>query len=232
MREEVACTETPFIDLIRDTWPFFQENLKITVGVPAFLSYVPFIVVGLPFCILAFVVAGIVAMVNKELVVVAMLPIGLVAALCFAAAYNIVRVGWTKIGLKIVRGEATSFNDLKTAMPWFVNFLLVNLIIGIATAVGACLLFVPGVLILVRCSFAPFLVVDENLSPIDAIIRSNDLVTGYSWQILGYYCFYFIGNLVAGAIPFGSFLLTPVAMGFFDLTLARIYDYRRRITQS
>ena len=53
--------------------------------------------------------------------------------------------------------------------PWFVNFLIVNFIIGVATAIGGMCLIVPGVYIAVRVSLAPYLVVDRNMGPIEAL---------------------------------------------------------------
>ncbi len=232
MREEVACTETPFIDLIRDTWPLFQDNWKISVGVAAILSYVPFIVVGIPFCALAFIVGVMFGFVNKGLIFPAMIPIGFLGVIAFAVAYNLVRVGWTRIMLKLVRGESATFSDLKQVKPWWVNFVILHFIIGVGTFLGGWLLIVPGVLFFIRTCFAPFLLIEENLTPVEAIMRSNDLVTGYSWQILGYFCFYFIANIVASSLPVAGLLLQVASMGFFDLTLARLYDYRRRITET
>jgi hypothetical protein len=55
-------------------------------------------------------------------------------------------------------------------------------------------------------------------------MRSNELVTGYSWQILIYHCLYFLAGTVGGFIPVvGSIAV----MGYFDMTLAKIYVLRK-----
>ncbi len=222
-----ASKEIPFIDLIKDSWPVFQDNAVLASCAAAFLSYAPMLVVGIPACIIGFLSAGVVAMINKELVGIVIFPEAVIFALAFAAAYNACRSGWTVIILKLVRGEGASFTDLKAGMPYFMNFFLCMLIIGIGTALGSLMLLVPGLFFAVRTAFAPFLIVDEDLGPIEALQKSNELVTGYSWQILAYYLIFFFANLVIGFIPLLPLILTPVAMAFLDLVLARIYLYRK-----
>ena len=228
-RELPATSEVPFIDLLRDTWPPFQEQWMVCTCCAAFLTYVPMFVVGIPACFVAFIIAAVVAIVNKELVTIALLPIGLVAALLFAGAYNAVRAGWTKMLLQLARNEGRlTFADLKGGMPWFWDFFVTMLIIGLGTAFGTMLLVVPGILFAVRSSLAPFLVIDENMSPMDAIAKSNELVTGYSWQILGYLLIMFFANTIISFIPLVQFVALPAAMAFLDLALTRIYLYRKQ----
>lgn len=219
--------ETPFIDLIKDTWEPFTVNWKITIGSAAILSYVPMLAVGIPACIVAFVVAFLAALVNKELVMVFLFPVGIIAGLAFAAAYNALRAGWTKMLLRICHGQEVQFSELKSGMPYFLNFFLTLLIIGVATTIGSLLLIIPGIFIAIRTSLAPYLVVDENLGPIEAIMKSNEMVSGYSWQILGYYAIMGFANIVFGIVPMAPIILVPVSMAFFDLALARIYLYRK-----
>ena len=85
------------------------------------------------------------------------------------------------------------------------------------------MLLIPGVFFAVRTSFAPYLVVDKNLGPIEALKESNEMVTGYSWQILLYIVLYGFTNIVTGCIPVVG---AAAAMGFFDLLLTRLYRYR------
>lgn len=221
-------SETPFIDLVQEAWPFFQSNLPVTLGVPAFLIGVPLLVVVLPVCIVA-VIAGVVAgfVLGKGSVLITTVVIGVIIGVpLFMAAFGAVRVGWTNIMLKLLRGEHCIFMDIKSGMPWFMNFVLTMFLIGIGTAIASIFFLVPGILFAVRTSFAPFLVVDKNLGPIEALLKSNELVTGYSWQIFGYLVLYGLANAVSGIIPIANFVLPVASMGFFDLVLARLYLYR------
>ena len=226
-------SEVAFMDLFKECIPPVQNNMLIAIGVPAILIYVPLIVVGVPAGIIAFLVAGGTALLTRGsdaqtgAAMLAVMPIAVIAAIAFAVVYNVIRVGWTNVMLKMLRGQTATFGDLAESMPWFVNFLITMVIIGLGTALGTLLFIVPGILIAIRTSMAPFLVVDRNMTPVAALIRSNELVTGYSWQILGYFILYGIANAVATNIPIIQFVSGPAAMGYFDLVLARIYLMRQ-----
>jgi len=207
------------LGIFKETWPVFQDNLGVTLSIPAILCIVPTALIAVPTGIIGFGVA-VWAGGARMPVMPCLIGVGTVGVLCFAVVYNSIRVGWTTALLALASNQEASFGNIKEGMPWFVNFLLVNLIIGIATVIGGYCFIVPGIFVAVRTSFAPFLVVDENLGPIQALIKSNERVTGYSWQILIYHCLYWLVGMVVGMIPIiGSIAV----MGFFDLALARIY---------
>jgi hypothetical protein len=221
---DVSC-----IDVLKATWPSFQSNLGVTLGIPTVLCGVPLFLVVVPVSIVAFLVAVLGGMYFsvRMAAVWALLPVGLFGALAFAMVYNAIRVGWTKALLKLARGEETTFGDVKTGMPWYWNFLWVNMLIGVATVVGGFFFVVPGLFVAVRAAFAPYLVIEENLGPIQAIVRSNELVTGCSWQILLYHLLYFLANAVAGFVPLVGMVLPVGVMGYFDLALTKIYMIRK-----
>lgn len=216
--QDISC-----IDVLKETWPSFQDNLKVTLGIPAVLVTVPMAVVGIPAGIIA-LIAALSAAATKLPMMPMLVVIGVGTCVCFAVAYNAVRAGWTVAILALAANEEATFSDIKMGMPWFVNFLLVNLIIGVATTAGGFLFIVPGIFVAVRASFAPFLVIDEDLGPIEAIMKSNELVTGCSWQVLLYHVLYGLANFVGGFIPFVGAI--PV-MGYFDLALGRMYLLRK-----
>jgi uncharacterized membrane protein len=225
-------TDTPVMELLKQAWEPFKANLGLTLGVPAVLMIVPFLLVGLPACFAAFIIVGAAALGHHSAVtqgpgmLMALMPVIIIGAPLFAVVYNAIRVGWTKILLSLARGESAAFSDLFQAKEWFLNFLVVNVIIGIATAIGGFCLVVPGVFIAVRTSLAPFLVVDQHLGPIEALIRSNELVEGYSWQIALYLLLFFAANMVVGAVPFIGQILPVAVLGYFDLAMAMIYIMR------
>jgi len=211
------------LEVMGDTCSPFTANLALTLGIPAILAIVPMAIVGVPTWIVAFLVAGGTAMVNKGAVALALIPVGITAAVAFAAVYNAIRVGWTRVMLKTVNNEPCSFQEMANAFAWYLKFLAVCVMIGLATMIGTLLLIVPGIYIAVRTCLAPFLVVDQNMGPVEALLKSNEMVTGYGWQVLLYFLIYGVTNLIAGAVPLlGFFLLIPI-MGFFDLVLAEIY---------
>lgn len=218
----------PFFDIFKQAFSVMTGNMFLSIGGAAILSYVPTVVIVLPFCLVGAIVAGGTGMLTKGnnfAAMVAVLPIALVGMVIFAAGFNLIRVGWTRITLKLNRGEQATFGDFAESIPWFVNFFLTCFLIGIATALGS-LLIIPGIFIAIRTVFAPYLVVEHNLGPIQAIIRSNELVSGYSWQIFGFQILLMAVNSLAWNTPIIQFVAIPAVMAYFDLVLARMYLLR------
>ena len=217
----------PFMELVRDSYPLFSSQWKLTVGGPALYFYGPLLVVGVPVFIFALLIGFIILLINKGLYWLAMFPIGVVGVLLYALAVNWIRVSWTAIALKLLRAEPADFAELLKSSPKFINFFLTTFIIGVATVLGGICFIVPGVFIAIRTAFAPFLVVDEDLGPIEALFKSNELVQGYSWQVLGALVLLYLVNTVAGLIPLAHLLVTPASYGYFDLIIGRMYLWQR-----
>ncbi|HON80255.1 MAG TPA: hypothetical protein PK544_17325 [Spirochaetota bacterium] len=80
---------------------------------------------------------------------------------------------------------------------------------------GMLFFYIPGFVIMVAWMLAPLLVIDKNMTPIDAISKSNVMTYGKKWvifgslvllQILGFIAL-FIGTFIFGKIPaIGGFL--------------------------
>jgi hypothetical protein len=147
------------LGILQETWPLFKDNLTVTLGIPAVLVIVPMALVGIPAGGIAFLVA-ITSPITKLPTIPALVVVGVVAGAFFAVVYNSIRVGWTKVLLELESGGEATFSDIKAGMPWFVNFVIVNLIIGTAIAAGSYCFIVPGIFVAVRAAYAPFLVVD------------------------------------------------------------------------
>jgi uncharacterized membrane protein len=157
-----------------------------------------------------------------------MLPIILISAPAFAALYNYLRAGWVRMLLKMANGESASFSEIFAGKPWFVSMLITKVIIGIGTAIGGVLFVIPGVYLAIRTAFAEFLVIDEDLPPIEALKKSHEMVTGHAWQLLIFYGILFVGNMITSAIPVIGTFLPMVMLGLFDIALAMWYVSIRR----
>jgi hypothetical protein len=215
------------VEVVKSTWEPFKDHLLLTLGIPAILIYVPSILVVAPCIVIAIFVVGWAALASNPRAMLGIWPVLVIGSAVFAIVYNLIRVGWTKILLEMAAGGNPRFSELTKAMPWFWNFLIVNFLIGVATFVGSMLFVIPGLFVAVRTCLAPYLVVDRNMGPIEAIMESNKLVTGYSWQILGYYVMFTVVNLVAGFVPVVHLVLPVAVLGYFDLALTKIYLMRQ-----
>lgn len=213
--------------MLKAAWAPFTDNLGVTLGGAAVLTLVPTIVIMIPTVLACGIVIFLSGVTDKLGKIWAVMPIVAIGMILFAVGYNAIRVGWTRMLLKLASGEQTSIGEIWKGKPWFLNFLLVNVIIGLGTAVGAAMFVVPGIIFAVYTAMAPFLVAETNMDPVQAIKESFRLVRGYELQLALFYLLLLGANTVVGFVPIIGMFLPIAVMALFDLALAMIYIMRR-----
>lgn len=112
----------------------------------------------------------------------------------------IIKYGQRKLFLNAMRDKEV---DLKVLFEGFktqyLNIVLANLIVFALAAVGFVMLIIPGIIVLCRLAFVPFLVVDKEMEAMKAIEKSWQMTRGHGWTIFGMgvlSIFIFIGGLI------------------------------------
>jgi hypothetical protein len=114
----------------------------------------------------------------------------------------VISYGKRYLFLKAMRDEET---DLRVLFEGFrskyFKIVLANLIVFTLAVIGFILLIVPGIIVLCRLAFVPFLVMDKDLEPMQAVEKSWQLTRGHGWKIffMGIISFFII---IAGFIAF------------------------------
>lgn len=107
----------------------------------------------------------------------------------FSMAYGflflpVINYGEKYMFLKAMRDEETDirflFDGFKTK---YLKIVLANLIVVALTLIGFLLLIVPGIIVLCRLAFVPYLVMDKDLEPMQAVERSWQMTRGHGWKI-------------------------------------------------
>lgn len=148
------------------------------------------------------------------------LPIAIVAilGLLYFVLIAVVFSGFLKIYFNLVDGKEISvsliFADISKALP----FLVLSLLYMIIVALGFVALIIPGVIALVRFSWAFMIMVDTNCGVIESLRRSYKLTEGYFWEVATF-CVMFAASMKI-------FFLTPI------IALAYILMYRQVSDQS
>jgi uncharacterized membrane protein len=102
------------------------------------------------------------------------------------------------------------------------NVVIAGLLVGIATAIGSALCYLPGLIVGLFTIFTTVFIVDRNLGAIDGIKASFDLVkTNFGPAILTYLIVGVIMVIGAAICGIGLIVAAPVAQLFL------VYAYRK-----
>lgn len=133
----------------------------------------------------------------------------------------VVGIGLMKLMLRIHDGEMPKPKEIFSAYGVFWKYLGVNIIYGLIVFGGFILLIIPGIIWSIKYSFAPLIVIDKKIRPMEAIRESAKLTQGVKPKLLA---FGLISALVAFvgylALFVGSLVSIPVSI------LAWIHVYR------
>ncbi|HEX2448687.1 MAG TPA: hypothetical protein VHK26_10980 [Methyloceanibacter sp.] len=103
----------------------------------------------------------------------------------------------------------------------FWKYLGTSILLTLAIAIGLVLLIVPGIIFALMFMFAPFVVIERQLGPIDSMNESNRITRGHKWQLLGFSLLLVLINLLGVlALVVGLLVSIPVS------TLAFVHAYR------
>lgn len=123
--------------------------------------------------------------------------------------------------VEAARGRTPTVADLW--VPFQTSYLKVvgsYVVTVIAVGIGLVLLIVPGIVLAVRFAFVPFIVIEENVDPFDALGESWRRTSGFSWTVFG-------AALLAIPIAIIGFILVGVgiipASMFIYLAFASLY---------
>lgn len=143
-------------------------------------------------------------------------------ALALIVVTIIIRIGYTKIFLRIHDGESPRFIELFQEYKVFWRYLGVSILFPLAVLGGLILIIIPGFIWAVRFSFSPFIVVDMKIGPVAAMKESYAITKGQFWKIFGFWIVVALVNLL-GLIIFGVGLLISIPL----TTLAAVHVYRK-----
>jgi uncharacterized membrane protein len=133
----------------------------------------------------------------------------------------IVRIGYTKIFLRIHDGETPKFVEIFEEYRTFWRYLGTCILTFLTVIGGLILLIIPGIFWAVRFSLAPLIVIDTKMGPKTSMKESYAITKGKFWKLLLFWITIGLFNLL-GLILLGVGLLVTVPVS----TLASVYVYR------
>lgn len=142
-------------------WQVWKENLGLLAGVTFVAGLINF---GISYFF--DIAAGMLQQNNAAQEVV--LIVSLLGSVVGQAVQTFLGIGETQIVLKMLRRQPAQFGDLFGGGPMFLPVLGFSILFGVGVAVGFLLLIVPGVILLLMCWPAYYLVLDRKAGIIDS----------------------------------------------------------------
>ena len=202
-------------ETLKAAWGRFASAPLIFVGISMLILIANLVVSGLQYLIESlglFVGGGEGVIATLMLVIAAAVGIGLsfLISICKTAFY--LRAHDSV--------EGVTLRSLWHPQPYW-KFVGTSLLMGIAIFLGLILLIIPGIILGIIFGFALYLVVEEHLSPVEALKESARLTKGNRWKM------FLLGVAIVGinilgllALVVGLLVTLPVS------TLAVVHAYR------
>ena len=131
-------------------------------------------------------------------------------------------LGYTAIILLIARNQKLDFALLFSGFKRFGVALATYLLMIIFVILWMLLLIIPGIIACLRYSQTWYILLeDKNISPLDAIRKSKEMMVNNKWKLFCLYC-RFIGWLILCIITLG--LATLYVMPYMGVSCAKFYD--------
>lgn len=113
-------------------------------------------------------------------------PLALIALAYGFLFKPVINYGERYLFLKAIRDEESElrllFEGFKSK---YTKIVLANLIVVALAVLGFILFIIPGIIVLVRLTFVPYLIMDKDLEPMQAVEKSWQLTRGHGWKIFG-----------------------------------------------
>ena len=135
---------------------------------------------------------------------------------------GIVLVAYKKYVLNFIRNGKLDYHDIiECIKEKWLNIFVAELLVGIIVTLASLLFVIPGVILAFAFAMVTYLVVDTNLSGVDAMKKSREMMKGYK---MDYFVFMlsFIGWILL--IPFTIGLILIWLAPYMEVAEAIYYD--------
>jgi hypothetical protein len=199
---------------LTDTWSLFKENV-----IPISLIVLP---IAVPAAILETIIQNLIATDSHTQSLLVLLLINMLV-------YPIYHVATIFFIAAVVSGEKIGTSTLwRLGIRFWLPYTIMSVLFGLSAMAGFILLIVPGVILLLRWSFASFDLVLNQRKPYEALKNSwmatknyvGPLLKGYLTLIVILYC----PNILLSVIVEFWLGSTSISFQIFNTTLSLFYE--------
>ena len=141
--------------------------------------------------------------------------------LVFTIASYVIAAAFLQAALRVADGRRVEFSDF-TSIPNLVQALLAAVILGVAVTIGLFLLVIPGIIVQVLGTWYLHFALDRNLSAVDALRASVQLVTANLGTTI-LFSLAALGEAILGLLALGVGLLVALPL----IAIASVFVFRR-----
>ena len=148
----------------------------------------------------------------------------------YVIAVALVEIGIINVALKMARGGEAKFEHLVSGMHVFVKYLIASLLYYMIILAGLLLLVIPGIYLAIKYGFYGYLIVDEDLDPLEAFKMSARMTEDIKVELFFYHILLFLINILGLLCLFvGVYVSWPVTR----LALGHVYlDLKEQARES
>jgi len=138
----------------------------------------------------------------------------------------IIMIGLINISIKFNDNIKVEFSDLFSKYYLFFKVVAASIISGILVLLGFIFFIVPGIILIIKFQFVTFLIIDQEMGPIEALRKSYAITKGVKWELYLFAQLLFLINIL-GLLAFVVGILVTYPLTF----VARAFVYRRLLAQ-
>lgn len=103
-----------------------------------------------------------------------------------------------KWALAYVNKGSFSFDDIFEGLTFkkFIYYVLAIILLGLSVVGGHILLIIPGIIFAVRLAFVKFIIIENEIKPMEALRESKRITKGYRWKLFWFFLVLLLINLL------------------------------------
>lgn len=106
--------------------------------------------------------------------------------LVYMAIQFILSMGVINAYLQITRGKKVTMETFTSIVPKIVNYFIAQILMIFIVLGGFLLFIIPGIYFSLKFMYAPYLVIDKGMGPIEALKASGQITHGVKWDMIGF----------------------------------------------
>ncbi len=142
--------------------------------------------------------------------------------LAYMVIQFIVSMGLIKAYLEIIRGKKVSMETFSSVAPKILKYIAAQFLMILIVLGGFLLFIIPGIIFSIKFMFTPYLVIDKDMGPIEALKASAKMTDGVKWDLIGFMSAVVV-LMYSGALALLVGLIITIPVG----TLAYVVLYER-----